>query len=206
MARSALIVIDMLNDYRHEDSEPLRESVRQVLPVMADLIARARKADVLVAYVNDNHGDWTAGRSALSKRALEGADPALVEPIVPDGNTPFLVKARHSIFYATQLEYMLRQFEVDYLVLVGQVTEQCVLYSALDAYIRHFRIAVPRNAVAHIDPGLADAAFKMMEINMRADIIDAQGALRTLIADQRHESRDGESSGNARQMGSPAAR
>jgi len=35
--------------------------------------------------------------------------------------------------------------------LTGQVTEQCILYSALDAYVRHFEVVVRPDAVAHID-------------------------------------------------------
>jgi nicotinamidase-related amidase len=58
-------------------------------------------------------------------------------------------------------------------VLVGQVTEQCILYSALDAYVRHFAVAVARDAVAHINEDFADAALRMMERNMRADVAAA---------------------------------
>jgi nicotinamidase-related amidase len=55
-------------------------------------------------------------------------------------------------------------------VLIGQVTEQCILYSALDAYIRHHDVVVPRDAVAHIHEHLADAALELMEINMDAEV------------------------------------
>ncbi|MBJ7330281.1 MAG: cysteine hydrolase [Solirubrobacteraceae bacterium] len=180
MSKSALIVIDMLNRYDHEDAEPLRASVREVTPVLADLIESASAQDALVVYVNDNHGDWTAGRSAIARDALAGRAPELVEPIVPGPQTPFLVKARHSAFYATQLEYMLREQGVERVVLTGQVTEQCVFYTALDAYVRHFGVTVPRDAVAHIHGDLAEAALRMMESNMRADIVDAAGALDAL--------------------------
>jgi len=63
-------------------------------------------------------------------------------------------------------------------VLTGQVTEQCILYTALDAYIRHFDIRVVRDAVAHIDEELGDAALRMMESNMRVDLVDAEDCLR----------------------------
>ncbi|SCG08621.1 Isochorismatase family protein [Streptomyces sp. Ncost-T6T-2b] len=59
------------------------------------------------------------------------------------------------------------------MVLCGQVTEQCVLYSALDAHIRHLRVTVPRDAVAHIHGDLAEAALRMMERNMGAAVLDA---------------------------------
>jgi nicotinamidase-related amidase len=180
--KAALLVVDMLNRYDHEDAEPLRDAVRTVLPTMAELIERTRTAGAPLVYVNDNHGDWTVGRAGMVDWALEGEDPALIEPIAPKPDVPFLVKARHSAFYATQLEYMLREAGVERLILVGQVTEQCILYSALDAYIRHFDVTIPRDAVAHIDEELGRAALRMMESNMRADVVDAAQALEVLTA------------------------
>jgi nicotinamidase-related amidase len=166
----AVIVIDMLNRYDHEDAEPLRESVREMLPRLSGLIVDAREREIPVVYVNDNYGEWTKGRRELVQAALEGQHPSLVEPIIPPDDAPFVVKARHSVFYGTQLEYMLRQHDLDRLILTGQVTEQCVLYSALDAYVRHFEVVVAPDAVAHIDRDLADAALRMMESNMRAHV------------------------------------
>jgi nicotinamidase-related amidase len=95
----------------------------------------------------------------------------LVEPILPSDGGPFVVKARHSAFYQTQLEYLLRHEGVNRVVLAGQVTEQCILYSALDAYVRHFDVVVAADAVAHIHADLAHAALHMMERNMRAEVI-----------------------------------
>ncbi|HEY3728732.1 MAG TPA: isochorismatase family cysteine hydrolase [Solirubrobacteraceae bacterium] len=181
---TALIVTDMLNRYEHDDAEPLMESVREILPNMCGLIDQAREQDVLTVYVNDNYGDWTAGARELAEAAMHGADPSLVEPILPPRHAPFVVKARHSVFYSTQLEYMLRQYEIERLVLAGQVTEQCILYSALDAYVRHFEVVLPRDAVAHIHANLAQAALRMMEINMRAKVVPSAEAF-ALAAGQR---------------------
>jgi nicotinamidase-related amidase len=164
----ALLVIDMLNPYEHEDAERLRDSVAQIMDPLRQLIDAARRARILTVWVNDNHSDWSAARQELLDRAMEGSAPELVEPVAPPPEAPFVVKARHSVFYETQLEYLLRQSEVDRILLTGQVTEQCILYSALDAYVRHFEVAVPRDCVAHIHPDLADAALRMMELNMRA--------------------------------------
>jgi nicotinamidase-related amidase len=171
---SALIVIDMLNRYEHDDAEQLLESVRATVPALVRLLEKARQTNVLTVYVNDNHGDWTAGRARLSQWALEGADPSVIEPILPPDDTPFLIKARHSAFYQTQLEYLLRQQNIDRLVFCGQVTEQCILYSALDAYVRHFKVVIARDAVAHIHADLAQAALRMMQRNMRAELMSMQ--------------------------------
>jgi nicotinamidase-related amidase len=169
--KTALVVVDMLNTYEHADAEQLTRSVREALPNIASLIERAKEHDLDVVYVNDNYGAWNIGPRDLVERALASPHRELVEPIVPDDPTAFVLKARHSIFYQTPLEYLLRQtLGVARLVLVGQVTEQCILYSALDAYIRHFEVVVPPDAVAAIHPELHDAALEMMRINMDADL------------------------------------
>ena len=133
---------------------------------------RARDQEATIVYVNDNHGDWTAGHGELVERARQKAGPELVDEIAPPDDVPFLLKARHSIFYETPIEYLLNQEDIGRIVLSGQVTEQCILYSALDAYIRHFNVAVVPQAVAHISDRLAEAALAMMERNMGAELVD----------------------------------
>lgn len=176
-SKSALIVVDMINSYDFQDADTLRASVNQALPRMVDLVERAREHDVRTIYVNDNHGAWHHGRAELVEEVLAGEFAELVEPIAPGDDVDFVVKARHSIFYETPLEYLLRQGGIERLILVGQVTEQCILYSALDAYIRHFEVHVPPDAVAHIHQDLADAALRMMAINMGADLTPAERLL-----------------------------
>jgi nicotinamidase-related amidase len=173
MSETALIVIDMLNRYEHEDAERLMRSVRETLPAISEAVRAAEEQETMTVYVNDNHGDWTAGRQELCEWALGGPHRDLVEPVMPPAEAAFVTKARHTIFYETPLNYLLRSSGVERIVLTGQVTEQCVLYSALDAYVRHFDVVVASDAVAHIHPELADAALRMMERNMGAEIAPA---------------------------------
>jgi nicotinamidase-related amidase len=162
VSRAALIVIDMINAYDFPDAEKLVPSAREAVPVIKELI---EGADGPVIYVNDNFGHWRSNRDELVQEALDSEhDDAL-----------FVVKARHSIFYQTPLEYLLAQEQIDRVILTGQVTEQCILYSALDAYIRHLELRVPPDAVAHIYEDLAEAALTMMERNMSADLTPARG-------------------------------
>lgn len=178
MSDTALLVIDMMNTYQHSDAEELIPNVEKIVDPLAGLISRARQRDdVDLIYVNDNYGNFTADDSDIVRAALEGARPDLVKPIAPEKGCRFLSKVRHSAFYATALEYLLGALDVDRVILTGQVTEQCILYTALDAYVRHFSIVVPRDAVAHIDADLGAAALKMMEQNMSADVVTAAGCL-----------------------------
>ncbi len=167
-----LIVIDMINAYDFPDAEKVVPSAKRAVPVIRELIDAAEGP---VIYVNDNFGHWRSNRDELVEEALKGDHRDLVELITPGDESLFVVKARHSIFYQTPLEYLLNQEDVGRVVLTGQVTEQCVLYSALDAYIRHLDVRVPPDAVAHIHEDLADAALRMMERNMSADLTPARG-------------------------------
>jgi len=178
MSETAVLVIDMMNTYEHRDAEKLTESVEKIVDPLARLISEAhQRDDVDLIYVNDNYGDFTATHHDLIRSALEGKRPDLVEPIVPPSECRFLQKVRHSAFYSTALEYLLGGLDVQRVILTGQVTEQCILYSALDAYIRHFSVVVPSDAVAHIDSELGGAALKMMKSNMNAEIISATDCL-----------------------------
>lgn len=166
MAAAPLIVIDLINTYDHADADLLVPSARKAVPRIARLIDEARSHQVPVVHVNDNFGEWRSHHGEILETALSGPHADLVEPVRPKDDSLFVVKARHSIFYETPLSYLLSQLNVGHVILCGQVTEQCVLYSALDAHIRHLRVTVPVDAVAHIHPDLADAALRMMERNM----------------------------------------
>lgn len=174
MARTAVIVIDMINTYDHDDADLLLPSARSAVPAVVKVLDLARRHDVPVIYANDNFGQWRSHHGEIVETALAGPHADLVRPLRPDEESLFVVKARHSIFYETPLGYLLGQLGIKHLVLCGQVTEQCVLYSALDAHIRHLKVTVPRDAVAHIHADLSDAALRMMERNMAAEILTAE--------------------------------
>jgi nicotinamidase-related amidase len=171
MSDTAVVVIDMMNSYQHPDAEDLIPNVDKIIEPLTDLVRRAREHDdVDLVYVNDNYGDFTAEFSHLVRAACDGARPDLVDPIVPTEGCRVMTKVRHSAFYSTPLGYLLNRLGTKRLILTGQVTEQCILYSALDAYVRHFTIVIPTDAVAPIDPDLGAAALKMMERNMSAEL------------------------------------
>jgi nicotinamidase-related amidase len=178
MSDTALLIIDMFNDYRHDDADQLAANVADILVPLQRLQHAARDQQAVdIVYVNDNHGDFTSSGTEIVSAALRGRHPELVRPLLPTDGCAFLTKVRHSVFYATALDYLLQRLGTKTLILAGQVTEQCILYSALDGYLRHFDVVIPADAVAHIDGYLGAAALAMMERNMNARIIDSSSCL-----------------------------
>ena len=104
MSDTVLLVVDMINPYRHPDAEMLAQNVAEIIDPLAELIGRARsRDDVGLVYINDNYGDFSADDADLVRSALAGERPDLVKPIVPDPGICFLHKVRHSAFYSTAL-------------------------------------------------------------------------------------------------------
>jgi nicotinamidase-related amidase len=172
------LIIDMMNTYDHPDADKLIPNVAEIVDPLARMVDEAHhRDDVDLIYVNDNYGDFSAEFTDIVDSALEGKRPDLVKPIVPHKGCRLMTKVRHSAFYASPLAYLLTQLQPERVVLTGQVTEQCILYTALDAYVRHFNVIVPRDAVAHIDEGLGEAALRMMEENMGAELLPAADCL-----------------------------
>ena len=75
----ALLVVDVLNDFRHEDGARLAESFRAVHPQLREVLSSSREANLPIIYANDHFGDRTADGDAIVDRALAGvrrSDPA----------------------------------------------------------------------------------------------------------------------------------
>jgi nicotinamidase-related amidase len=87
---TAVLVIDMLKAYQHDDAEFLIPNVADIIDPLARLVSVAREREgVDLIYVNDNYGDFTADHHDIVRSALQGARPDLVKPIVPDQRPTF---------------------------------------------------------------------------------------------------------------------
>ena len=161
--RDALLLVDVLNDFEHEDGEKLLESFRSRHDGFVAALERARADGLTVVYANDTYGDWRGNGPALVQRALGGRGGELVEAIAPDENDCFVVKPRYSAFDHTPLELILREREVERLLLGGMSTEGCVAQTAIDARELGFKITVLAKACATIDERIEQVALEYLE-------------------------------------------
>jgi len=161
--RDALLLVDVLNDFEHEDGEKLLESFRSRHDGFVAALERARADGLTVVYANDTYGDWRGNGPALVQRALEGRGGELVEAIAPGEDDCFVVKPRYSAFDHTPLELILREREVERLLLGGMSTECCVAQTAIDARELRFKITVLAKACATIDEGIEQVALEYLE-------------------------------------------
>lgn len=148
---TALLLIDLINPLDFECGDQLFERALPAARAAAALQARARVAGVVTIYVNDCFESGATGLKELveRERAHGGRAAALVDALSPDPDRDqFVAKTRHSAFYRTELETMLRRMRIEQLILAGVAADICVLATAFDAHMRGFELSVPCDCVA----------------------------------------------------------
>jgi nicotinamidase-related amidase len=160
---SDALLLDVINDFRHEDGERLLASFRERLDGLTAAISQARDAETPIVYANDNRGQWDGDRDRLVREALEGPGGDLVDAIAPREGDRFVVKPRYSGFDHTPLELILHDLEVDRILLAGAATEGCVVQTAVDGRELGFKITVLADACASPDERLENVALTYLQ-------------------------------------------
>ncbi|HEY7603565.1 MAG TPA: isochorismatase family cysteine hydrolase [Gaiellaceae bacterium] len=163
--KDALLVVDVVNTFRHEDGEDLLASFRHRLERMTRSLAHARAdPDLPVVYANDAFGDWTGDGPRFVRRAIEDGDGGdVVRALEPQGDEPFLFKGHYSAFDSTPLTLVLESLEVERVLLMGASTEGCVVQSAIDARELGLKVTVLTESCATADEQLERVALDYAE-------------------------------------------
>ena len=146
----AVLLVDVINPMDFPEADQLLRYAAPAAERLAELKRRAREAGVPVVYANDNFGRWRSDLSAVVERCREpGCKGApLVERLRPGEEDYFVLKPKHSAFFSTTLDTLLRYLRTRTLVIGGFAADICVLFTANDAYLRDLKIVVPADGVA----------------------------------------------------------
>jgi nicotinamidase-related amidase len=168
----ALLLIDVINDLEFEGAEKLFPHALSMARRLAEFKRRAKKNDVPVIYANDNFGRWRSNFQLLLKHCLEDEvrGEQIVRLLAPDEDDYFVLKPKHSGFFSTTLDTMLRYLGTKTLIITGLATDICVLFTANDAYMRDFKLIVPSDCVAAEDPTESERALNHMRRVLKTDV------------------------------------
>lgn len=168
----ALLLIDVINDLEFEGGDELFRNALPAAENIARLKERARQAGVPVIYANDNFGRWRSDFNKIVEHCLR--DQVRGEPIAellkPENDDYFVLKPKHSGFFSTTLDLLLEYLGVRTLILTGFACNNCVLFTANDAYMRDYRLVIPADCTASIRETDKDNALKQMQEVLKADI------------------------------------
>jgi nicotinamidase-related amidase len=176
-ARTALLLVDVINPFDFPGGPAFARRAMRVAKAIARLRERATKAGLPVIYANDNLGKWRSDVSALVAFCVRPGVPGapIVELLTPRKNDYVVLKSTLSGFYQTPLETMLRLGGVKTLIVTGFAADNCVLFTSADAYMRDFRLVIPRDCIGAKTPDAVQRALKTMGELFGAKIMVSRG-------------------------------
>ena len=151
---TALLVIDMISCWSFPDGDALARRAVRIASVIAALRDRCRAQDVPVIYANDNSGQWRSDFKFVVRESLEspGDGARITRLLEPGDDDYFILKPKHSAFFATPLELLLDHLAARRLIFTGVTSDQCIATTVADARMRDFDVVVPEDCVATITP------------------------------------------------------
>ncbi len=115
-------------------------------------------------HANDNSGQWRSDFTFVVDESL-GSDSIgaeITRALQPGDADYFILKPKHSAFFATPLEILLDHLRAKRLVIAGVSGDQCVLNTAADARMRDFDVVVPSDCIASLTPARNSRALEQL--------------------------------------------
>ena len=161
---TALLVVDMISSGDFEEAAPLARAALAIAPRIGALKRRCLRAGVPVVFVNDNRGRWRSEFRELVRASIaeSAAGAAIAEQLRPGDDDYAVLKPKHSAFYATPLDLLLRHLRVRRIVVTGVASDQCVILSAAEARMRDYDVVVPRDCVGAPSAARTAAALRQL--------------------------------------------
>src|SRR5205807_4796375 len=177
--RTALIVVDMQNDFVSEGGSLLVPDAKGTVPNIQRLLELARTSDMRVVFSQDTHDERDPEWEIWPEHARRGTwGWQIVDELQPREDELVVQKVRYDAFYGTSLDHMLRQWGVDTLVICGTVANICVHYTAASAALRWYRVVIPRDAVSALEPFDLESSLRQTAF-LFAGTITTTAALQT---------------------------
>jgi nicotinamidase-related amidase len=180
-----LILIDLINDFEFDGADEMFKNTLAIAQPIAKLKKIAKAAGIPVIYVNDNFGKWQSDFRKLVEHCVEDnvKGKPIAELLTPDERDYFVLKPKHSAFYSTSLELLLRYLKANTLILTGIAGNICVLFTASDGYMRDFNLVIPQDCIASESEADNQHALAYMSKVLKADTrlstdIDLKGMAR----------------------------
>ena len=167
----ALLLIDVINDLNFPEANQLLRYARPMAKKLLRLKKRAKKAGVPVIYVNDNFGRWRSDfrRQVVHCLRESSRGHQIVALLRPDEDDYFVLKPKHSGFFSTTLETLLRYLGSKKLILTGIAGNFCVLFTANDAYMRDYDLMIPSDCTVSNTAVENRQALALMRKFLKAD-------------------------------------
>ena len=168
----ALLVTDMLNDFVDKGATLEVPAARTIIQPIRKEIDKARKDHIPIIYCCDAHKDNDPEFKLWPRHAVKGTEGAvIIKELKPHKEDYVVSKTNYSCFYKTTLDKLLNKLGITHLILTGVVTNICILYTTAEAYMRGYKVTIPKNCVAALTKNEHQFALQQMRRIFNAEIV-----------------------------------
>ncbi len=172
---TALIVVDMQNDFVDPRGSLCVGTARATVPAIARLCTFARAHGLTVVYTQDWHRPDDPEFALWGAHAVAGTWGAEIVPdLAPRPEDLVVRKLRYDAFYGTSLDHELRQRRIAEVIVTGTVSNICVLHTAGSAALRWLRVIVPVDAVSALTEFDQQAALRQIAFLYRGTLTQSE--------------------------------
>jgi len=168
---TALLLIDVINDLAFPGSQALVEQAEAMAVRLAAFKRRAANAGVPIVYVNDNFGQWRSDFRQTVAHCTSPSSPGreVSRRLRPTAKDYFVLKPKHSGFFATTLDPLLEALRIERVIVAGMAGNICVLFTANDAHLRDLELFAPADCIVSNTPLDNDHALRQIEIVLKGN-------------------------------------
>lgn len=175
-ARTALLVIDMQNDFVKQGGSLLVPEAEATVSQIKRLLELARTSGMRVIYCQDTHRQGDPGWAIWPEHCREGSwGWEIVDDLEPGAEETVLPKVRYDAFYGTPLDHLLRLWGIDTLVICGTIANISVHYTAASAAVRWYAVVIPRDAISALEPFDLEASLRQTAFALSGQMTTAAG-------------------------------
>jgi nicotinamidase-related amidase len=190
-SKRVLVLIDFINPLDFPGAEDLAPGALQAAKATVKLRERLDREKVAVVYANDNYGVWQSDFHSLVTQCLgrEDISGEIARLLSPRAIDITLLKPRHSAFFGSPLELLLKEMGAEELILCGLAADMCVQLTAGDAFLHGYRVWVPSDCTASETPQAKAAALKYMKEVLKCDVRSSRAGPKTTRRNAKASSR-----------------
>ena len=169
---TAMIVVDMQNDFVASGAAMETPEARAVVPKLAEALKICRDAGIKIIYTAHVHRSDGSDMGLLddmhppiaNRDALVDGTPGveIYPELAPATGEHVIKKHRYSGFFGTDLDIILREWGIDTVIVSGTTTENCCFATARDAMFNDYYVVIAEDCVASDDRAQHEASLLLM--------------------------------------------
>lgn len=182
MEKMALLLIDLQKDF-FKDSSVNSKANKKILPNIIKLLRECRNKKIPIIHIRwilFKTNDKMPLRRKESKitqwcRTEKGCGPVVPELDIAKGEQ-LIEKYTYSGFFNTPLDSLLKEKEINTLIMVGIFSSMCVFATALDASYRNYKVIIPKECVISSRPEFNEEYLRNIDDNI-AEVLNLETLL-----------------------------